>query len=94
MEFNRNQFFMTGVFLVLLGIQFRMIESITFNDKTTRFLAAHAASPATSSTASMFPASTVPRKVVQPPQWLGWAFISVGAVCILHSLAMKRPGTS
>lgn len=94
MEFNRNQFFMTGIFLVLLGVQFRLIESITLNDKTTRFLAAHAGSAATSSAASVFPSSTVPRKVVQPPQWLGWALISVGAVCILHSLAMKRPGTS
>ena len=85
---------MTGVFLVLLGVQFRLIESITLNDKATRFLAAHAASASTSTTASLFPSSTVPRKVIEPPQWLGWAFISVGAVCILHSLAMKRPGSA
>ena len=92
MEFNRNQFFMTGVFLVLLGIQFRLIESITLNDKTTRFLANHAGSATTSTSASLFPSSTVPRKTIEPPQWLGWAFISIGAVFILHSLAMKRPG--
>ncbi len=85
---------MTGVFLVLLGIQFRFVESITLNDKTTRFLAAHAGSAATSTSASLFPTSTVPRKTIEPPQWLGWALISVGAVCILHSLAMKRPGSA
>ena len=94
MEFNRNQFFMTGIFLMLLGVQFRLVDSITLNDKTTRFLAAHAGSATTSTTASMFPSSTVPRKVIEPPQWLGWALISVGAVCVLHSLAMKRPGAA
>ena len=33
-----------------------------------------------------------PRKVLQPPEWLGWCLMSVGAVLILHSLAMKGPG--
>jgi hypothetical protein len=94
MELNRNQFFMVGIFLVLMGVQFRLVESITLNDKTTRFLADHMASAATSSAASIFPSSSVPRKTIQPPQWVGWALISVGAVCILHSLAMKKPGTS
>ena len=83
---------MTGIFLVLLGIQFRLIESITLNDKTTRFLANHSGSATTSTSASLFPSSTVPRKTIEPPQWLGWAFISIGAVFILHSLAMKKPG--
>ena len=91
MEFNRNQFFMVGIFLLLLGIQFRMVDSATLNEKTTRFLAARA-SATTSAAASFLPTSTVPKKVVRPPQWLGWSLMSVGAVCILHSLAMKRPG--
>jgi hypothetical protein len=36
--------------------------------------------------------SAAPRKVLQPPEWLGWCLISVGAVLVLHSLAMNRPG--
>ncbi len=91
-EFNRNQFFMIGVFLVLFGVQFRLVESITFNEKTTRFLANHLGSTATSGITSIFPTSTGPKKTIEPPQWVGWALISVGAVCILHSLAMKKPG--
>ncbi len=29
---------------------------------------------------------------IKPPVWLGYAFISVAAVLILHSLAMKKAG--
>jgi hypothetical protein len=91
MEFNRNQFFMIGVFLLLVGIQFRILDSATLNEKTTRFLANHASSSATSGMANILPTSSV-RKVVHPPQWLGWSLMSIGGVCILHSLAMKKPG--
>ena len=91
MEFNRNQFFMIGILLVLLGVQFRLVESATLNQKTTQFLAAHTGS-ATTGFLSTFPAATMTNRVVHPPQWVGWALISVGAVCILHSLAMKKPG--
>ena len=90
MEFNRNQFFMAGIFLLLLGLQFRMVESVTLNEKTTRFLAKNSSSAAANGLANILP-STV-RQVVHPPQWLGWALMSVGGVCILHSLAMKKPG--
>lgn len=92
MEFNRNQFFMLGVFLVLLGVQFRLVDSVTLNEHTTQFLATRTQSKATSGLASILPTSTIPRKVLHPPQWLGWSLLSVGAVCILHSLAMKKPG--
>jgi hypothetical protein len=89
-EFNRNQFFMVGVLVLLLGIQFRLVDSLTLNEKTTRFLASRS-SVATSSITSFMPTSTV-RKVVHPPTWLGWSLMSIGGVCILHSLAMKKPG--
>ncbi len=91
MEFNRNQFFMAGIFLLLLGLQFRMLDSVTLNEKTTRFLANHSSSTATSGMAAILPTSSV-KKVVHPPQWIGWSLMSIGGVCILHSLAMKKPG--
>ena len=31
-------------------------------------------------------------KSLQPPEWLSWCLISVGAVLCLHSLAMPKPG--
>jgi hypothetical protein len=90
-ELNRNQFFMVGVLCVLLGVQFRLVESATLNQKTTQFLAQHSGSASTGVLAA-FPSAAMPNRVVHPPQWLGWALMSVGAVCILHSLAMKKPG--
>jgi len=89
-ELNRNQFFMAGVFLVLLGVQFRLLDSVTLNEKATEFLANHTSSSA--SMASFLPSAAMPKKTLHPPPWLGWALVSIGAVCILHSLAMKKPG--
>jgi hypothetical protein len=88
-ELNRNQFFMAGVFLMLLGVQFRLLDSVTLNEKATEFLANHTSS-SSAGLASIMP--TVPKKTFHPPQALGWALMSIGAVCILHSLAMKKPG--
>ena len=96
MEVNRNQFFMGGLVLLFLGIQFRMIDTFTFNEKVTRFLATRmkvidepaAAAPLTNTAA----AAASPRKLVRPPQWVGFAMISVGVVLVLHAMAMQKPG--
>lgn len=94
MEFNRNQFMMIGVVLLLLGLQFRTFESCTLNPKTTQFLAARFQDPAAAAATNTLFATNSPvvRKVIRPPSWLGWSLMSVGAVLILHSLAMKKPG--
>lgn len=94
MEFNRNQFMMIGVVLLLLGLQFRTFESCTLNPKTTQFLAnrfSDAGSAAATSNLFTSAGSGV-RKVIRPPSWLGWSLMSIGSVLILHSLAMKKPG--
>ena len=39
--------------------------------------------------ASMGP---TPRRTIHPPEWIGYALLSVGSVLVLHSLAMKKPG--
>jgi hypothetical protein len=93
MEFNRNQFFLAGLVVLFLGIQFRMIGSFTLNEKTTRFLASRMQEKAVSPTAVLTgQATSLARKVVHPPQWLGYAMLSVGSVLVLHSLAMPKPG--
>lgn len=93
MEFNRNQWFFIGIFVLLLGIQFRMVTEYVLNQETTQFLAERAGSD---SDAANFNLATdlgaAPQKVVRPPDWLGWCTISVGAVFVLQSLAMRKPG--
>lgn len=90
MELNRNHYFMAGVVLLLLGIQLRMIDAFVLNESTTRFLTQRAGGAAA---AAILPAiGPAPRKTVRPPDWLGWALMSVGSVLVLHALAMKGPG--
>jgi uncharacterized membrane protein HdeD (DUF308 family) len=91
MEFNRNQFLMFGVIVLLIGIQFRTFESFTMSEKATHFIAARM-QDTTAAATTIISASPVPRKVLRPPQWLGWSLISVGSVLILHAFGMKKPG--
>jgi hypothetical protein len=88
MEVNRNQFFMAGVVILLLGLQLRAVEAFTLNRECSQFLATRLpqkgnSGPATTTLTSL--------RTVRPPRWLGYALLSVGSVLILHSLAMKRP---
>jgi hypothetical protein len=98
MELNRNQFLLIGLVLVLLGLQLRFVDTYVLNENSTKFLAKQAGrSDATSIWALPVSLATqgemAPRKRVQPPRWIAWALISVGGVFVLHSLAMKKPGT-
>jgi hypothetical protein len=93
MELNRNQFFLAGLVLLFLGIQFRMMDSFTLNEKTTRFLASRMQDRGAVPTVALVgDGGSIGRKVVQPPQWLGYALLSIGSVLVLHSLAMPKPG--
>jgi hypothetical protein len=93
-EINRNQYFLAGLVVLLLGLQVRMVESYVLNAKATTFVAERLkmGDGDIASGAFMPAAGPAPLRTVRPPVWLGYAFISVGAVLILHSLAMKRPG--
>jgi hypothetical protein len=31
------------------------------------------------------------KRIFQPPEFLGWAVLSVGVVLILHAFSMKKP---
>lgn len=96
MEFTRNRYFMSGMLLILLGIQFRMVHSFVLNEPATRTLiklskngpvAANNTSPLNTLFMQVTPS---PRKQVVPPRWLGLAMVAVGVVISLHALAMPR----
>ncbi len=97
MDITRNQFFYAGLVLLLLGIQFRMVESFDLNGELTRILAEQSGKPlaAVGNVAQALTQSEKPlvkAKNVRPPDWLGWSLASAGSVLILHSWAMKKPG--
>ncbi len=100
MELNRNQYFLIGIVVVLLGVQLRMVDAYVLNAPTTKFVvdkfgsadkqaAANATIPSLETVGSGASSSM---RTVKPPVWAGWAAISIGAVLVLHSLAMPRPG--
>ena len=94
MDLNRNQFFFLGLFVLLIGVQVRYVSAYVLSPKATQFIAERTGQ--SSASTSFFTAATStfggPRKVLQPPEWLSWCLISVGAVLCLHSLAMPKPG--
>jgi hypothetical protein len=89
----RNRYFLAGILLLLLGIQFRMVDSFVLNESTTRALARITKnsvadnSSMTSMFAQIYPTQT---KRVVPPRWLGLAMITMGAVISLHALAIPK----
>jgi hypothetical protein len=95
MDLNRHQFLFIGLLVLLIGIQIRYVSAYVLNAETTRFLAERTGQ-ATPAYTSVFLATSgspaAPKKVLEPPEWLSWCLISVGAVLCLHSLAMPRPG--
>ncbi len=94
MDINRNQFFMFGILVVLLGLQLRLVDRYVLNEKATKFIADKAnASSGTGKSLMSFASSAavMPRRIVRPPEWSGWCLISIGSVLILHSLALRRP---
>ncbi|HEV3344751.1 MAG TPA: hypothetical protein VG125_30525 [Pirellulales bacterium] len=93
MEFNRNHYFMAGVVLLLLGIQLRLVDSYVLNEESTRMFNARSEGVSLTSIRPLLQSVSPPsRKVVKPPESLGWALMSIGSVLILHALAMKGPG--
>lgn len=94
-ELNRNHYFMAGVVLLLLGIQLRLVDSYVLNENSTRMFTPQSSGGGLAAVRPLMQSmSASPHKVVKPPESLGWAFMSIGSVLILHALAMKAPGAA
>ncbi len=95
MELNRNHYFILGIVVLLIGIQLRMVESYVLNEDATRWLMERSNDPThqmVTTASNLFPAAgPLPGKTVVPPEWMGWAAISLGSVLVLHSLALPKP---
>jgi hypothetical protein len=96
MEISRNQYFMAGFVLLMLGVQFRAIESVELKEQFAKFVAERSDHPLIS-VSSQSPVlspleGAAVNRVVHPPEWIGWLLISLGSVLVLHSLAMPKSG--
>lgn len=96
MEMNRYHYMALGLVLVLLGVQFRYVDSLRLTPQTTQFLAKKfGKKPApTNPLMSILPKTAPaiqPQKTIRPPKWLGYSLLSIGAVLMFQSLMMKKP---
>ncbi len=93
MNVNRNQFFLIGLVLLVLGLQFRAVEAYVLNEECSKVL--HGDSEFDGPTGFLSPmidaAPPIPQRTIELPRWLGWSILSIGGVFILHSLAMRKP---
>jgi hypothetical protein len=99
MDFNRNQFFFMGILILLVGLQVRAVRTYVLTPETTRILAewSDADTVSVAQAGEFSPQAAVAtvtgaQKTIEPPEWLGWCLMSIGAVLVLHSLAMPKPG--
>ena len=96
MDINRNQYFLAGLVLILLGIEFHTVDTIVLTPECTRLLGEgnnHPAVPANILGPLVGAENQVAAKTVRLPESLHWGLLASGAVLVLHSLAMKKPGT-
>lgn len=91
MDLNRNQFLMLGTVILLLGVQLRTVDTYVLTPEATRFLAEKTGKVTPTQGQLMGASGTLASKSIKPPEWLGWAMISVGSVMGLHSFSMRRP---
>jgi len=91
MRIKRQHVLLVGLLLFLVGVQFRLVESFTLSERSSRFVSAQLGDRDPPQPASLWQGEPA-RKVVKPPRWLGLALMSVGSVLTLKSLSMKAAG--
>jgi hypothetical protein len=96
MTLNRNHYFLIGLVVLFLGIEFRLVDSMTLSPECTAYLAKKTRHPAaavnTVAKAVTPDHRPILKKSIKPPDWIGWCLLSVGSVLVLHSWAMPKPG--
>jgi hypothetical protein len=99
MEFNRNQYFLAGLVLLLLGLQLRFVDAFVLNNRASQFITQRVQQMKGQQVASADGAATLiasasptAKHRIERPKWLGYSIISVGGVLVHYSLALKKPG--
>ena len=87
---NRNHYMMMGTALLLFGLVIFKVDNVTLTEETTKFMA-QAAAPEGSGD-SLILTAAAPKKTITIPSPVRFACISIGAILMLHAVAMQKPG--
>ncbi len=86
----------TGFLLLLIGLQLRAVETFVLSPPTTRILSDWTGPKANTPEGAIrriaLQSDAIARHQIQPPAWLSWATLSVGAVMLAHGVIQKRSG--
>ena len=88
--------FLAGLVLIFLGIQFQRIDTLVLTPECARLFGEGNSHPAVAASNLLGPLvgdNQVAAKSIRPPESLSWGLLSAGAVLVLHSFAMKKPGS-
>jgi hypothetical protein len=91
-KLNRNHYFLIGLVLLFLGLQFRMVDTVVLNEQVSQVVRKQSQPASGPSLAFAQRLVTPQNHAVQPPKYIGWVLLSVGGVLVLQSLAMAKPG--
>ena len=87
---TRQRLLIAGIVILLLGVQFRRVDTYTFNEPASNFIQQRLAKVNTDTTTSYTSddiysnfSTSGSLKTFSPPRWMGLKFISIGAVMIL-----------
>ena len=86
---KREHYLLVGLVLFFIGLQFRLVDSFTLSEKSSRFVSAQMGQPVIVQTVNAWPNAAM-RKVVRPPRLIGLAFMSIGSVLALQGMALGK----
>ena len=89
---NRNHYLMLGTVLLLVGIAIFKVDNVTLTEETTKFMAQATAPEGSGDGTTVLQPAVVPKKTFRIPPAVRFALISIGAVLMLHAIAMQKPG--
>ena len=76
LQFTRNQYFMVGLLLLLIGAQFRLIDSVVLTEKSARFVVEKFGPQPLMVVEPLMQVAAItpiaPGKIIRPPTWVGW----------------------
>ena len=90
MEFNRNHYFMAGLVVLALGLQFRYVDSYVLNERATKILNKEPAQ--TDVVSSMFYAASSAARIQASPRGVPTAMSSgVSAASVACHTSFQSP---
>ena len=88
--FNRHQLLMAGLIVLLLGAQFRLVQTYVFADTASPYIEPLLTLQDESTSQPQQALPLARQYVLHIPDWMGWLLLSIGGALVLHSLSIPK----